>query len=286
MSRSAIESDYEFGVYDDDYRGFDIRDDESSRGPLILALALGILIVFGAVVWNTYRQGVRTTDGGLPIIAAAETPYKRTPEERGGTTTPDLGARIYDQIDGASRPTSQNVAAAAPAQQTLPQIAAGDTLQGGPAGADSTQADPIIIAGARKLDEVLGKVNRESDQQVASITPSLPSLPQPRVEPAVPLPAPTAIINASQFDFENNGDFLVQISALRTKEAAERAWTSATRKSPDLFNGGEKRIQRADLGAKGVFYRLRVGAFSERSAAAEFCSALKSAKHQCIVVQN
>ena len=70
------------------------------------------------------------------------------------------------------------------------------------------------------------------------------------------------------------------------RDAAERAWIEAKRKSPGLFDGGQKLIQRADLGSKGVFYRLRVGAFGNRPDAAEFCDALKSAQHQCIVVQN
>ena len=55
--------DADFGPYEEEYRGFEIRDDETARGPLILTLAIGVLIVFAAVVWNTYRQGVRPQDG-------------------------------------------------------------------------------------------------------------------------------------------------------------------------------------------------------------------------------
>lgn len=283
MSRPAIESDYEFGAYDDDYRGFDIRDDESNRGPLILALALGILIVFGAVVWNTYRQGVRTSENGLPIIASAETPYKRMPENPGGAVTPDTDRRIYDQMDGGTRPLTQNAAAIAPAIQTLPELAQGDSLQGGPE--TSPPADPIVITGAQKLQTLRGGVKASDGQLVASLVPIAPVQVPQRVEPVVQ-PVPEPPVKKARFAFESGGAYLVQISALRTNEAAERAWRDATRKSPDLFEGAAKRIQRADLGAKGVFYRLRVGAFSERSNAVDFCNALKSAKHQCIVVQN
>jgi hypothetical protein len=59
MTRSTKAQDYDFGPYEDEYRGFDIRDDDSGRGPLILVLALGVLLIFAGVVWNTYRQGVR-----------------------------------------------------------------------------------------------------------------------------------------------------------------------------------------------------------------------------------
>ncbi len=280
MSRS-IESDYEFGAYDDDYRGFDIRDDETNRGPLILALALGILIVFGAVVWNTYRQGVRTAENGLPIITAAETPYKRAPDERGGAVTPDLDARIYDQIDGAERPVL-SAGAIAPAEQTLPPLPGSDALNGGPDLVDNS-TDTVILDQARKLEALRGGADSHQGTEVAAIEPMAPVTPD-----VAPLPKPPAeeIRSAPRFAFDGGGDYLVQISALRSQDAAERAWREATRKSPDLFEGSQKRIQRADLGSKGVFYRLRVGAFTDRADATEFCNALKSAKHQCIVVQN
>ena len=57
MSRAKSEPDYDFGPYEDEYRGFEIRDDETGRGPLTLVLALGVLLIFAGVVWNTYRQG-------------------------------------------------------------------------------------------------------------------------------------------------------------------------------------------------------------------------------------
>jgi hypothetical protein len=87
MSRAKNAPDYDFGPYEDEYRGFEIRDDESGRGPLILVLALGVLLIFAGVVWNTYRQGVRSTEGGLPVIASDDAPYKRSPDERGGVAS-------------------------------------------------------------------------------------------------------------------------------------------------------------------------------------------------------
>ena len=289
MSRSSHQGDFEYAAYEDDYRGFDIRDDESSRGPLILALALGVLIVFAAVVWNTYRQGVRASEDGLPIIAGADTPYKRAPQERGGTMTPDLNARIYDQIDGSARPEDvQNIAVDAPVTADLPPLPGGDVLSGGPANRSPAPAppanSPIVLEQARRLETLGGAQTPSEGTQLAALNPRLPA---PDPAPALSVaPSPSSVPTPlARFDFSADGQYLVQISALRSEDAAERAWQEATRKSPDLFLGADKRIQRADLGAKGVFYRLRVGAFAERAAASEFCSALKSAKHQCIVVQ-
>ena len=281
MSRSAIESDYEFG-YDDDYRGFDIRDDESNRGPLILALALGILVVFGAVVWNTYRQGIRAAESNLPVISAAETPYKRVADEAGGAGSGDTAARIYDQMDGEGRPL-RVVSIPRAGDQDMASLPEGDVLRGGPSG--PLEEAPILQKQAGALEDMRGSVDTSGASDVASLSRIAPPAPIAKVEP-LPQPPVKAPEPEPMFAFDGAGNYLVQISALRSTESAERAWREAKRKSPDLFAGAQKRIQRADLGAKGVFYRLRVGAFTHRSEAAEFCDALKSAKHQCIVVQN
>ena len=44
-------------------------------------------------------------------------------------------------------------------------------------------------------------------------------------------------------------------------------------------------IQRADLGAKGIYYRARVGPFPTRSEAIEVCEKLKAAGSTCIVTR-
>jgi len=88
----------------------------------------------------------------------------------------------------------------------------------------------------------------------------------------------------ARFAFTANGDYLVQIAALRSEEAAETAWKRVTNSAPELYYGATKVIQRADLGSEGVFYRLRVGAFADRSEASAFCEAIREAGANCIVV--
>ena len=114
MSRGKGEPDYDFGPYEDEYRGFEIRDDDTGRGPLILLLALGVLLIFTGVVWTTYRQGVRPSEGGLPVIAANDAPYKRSPDERGGVEVAGQDKAYYDSKDGLGDPAMQQTAARNP----------------------------------------------------------------------------------------------------------------------------------------------------------------------------
>ena len=84
--------------------------------------------------------------------------------------------------------------------------------------------------------------------------------------------------------FSEVGAYQVQLSALRSEDAARSAWTRLQNTAPDLFSGANLDIQRADLGARGVFYRLRVGSFANRDAAKGFCADVKAAGKDCMVV--
>jgi len=275
MSQNARRG-FEADPFEDDYRGFDPRDDESARGPLILALALGVLLVFAAVVWNTYRQGVRAGAGDVPLITADSTPYKRAPDGGAAPMADDLSKRIYDQFDGSERlePQSASVLQGGPPIDLRPGLegdSGDETGSAGPA-PDATQVEALA-----DLDTAPAPVP-EREMKLAAATPAQSStITATRKEN----PQPT---RQSLFAFDERGAFLVQIAALRSEASAEALWSDVTKAAPDTFYGAKKSIQRADLGAKGVFYRLRAGRFSTRDDAGSFCDALKADGRQCIVV--
>tara|TARA_R100001039_G_C1827340_1_gene92727 strand:+ start:268 stop:1092 length:825 start_codon:yes stop_codon:yes gene_type:complete len=267
------EDDRDYSPFEDDYRGFDVREDDSARGPLILALAVGVLLVFGAVVWNTYRQGIRDNGAGIPSVIADKQPYKRAPEDREGVAIPDTDKRFYDQMDDSERPimSESQVAELENAEDGL--------LQGGPPielrpGREGAEPDDDQVRALADLESM-----PEDEEEPLRVVPSTPAAPAP-----APQVQPKPVSAAPEFAFSNGGAFLVQLAAFRSQEAAESAWTELNRKKPELFGSATKHIQRADLGAKGVFYRLRVGSFADRADASEFCDAVKAAGDNCIVV--
>ena len=267
MNGNADRHGSDFGAFAEDYRGYDQEDPDGARGPLIFALAGGVLLIFGAVIWNTYKSGVRTEAGALPIVYADADPYRTRPDDPGGVVAPDQERRIYDQLDGSDRSDADF--------QTVLTASAddGEILQGGP---------PVNLLPGEEtdLDEVTG-IPRAALPQVEALA-DLNALPDEPVEQvaAVAQPAPVA----ARFTFDPAGEYLVQIAALRSQDAADTAWSGVLKKMPDMYAGAEKRVQRADLGAKGVFYRLRVGAFGDRDDAMKFCDALKENDQSCIVV--
>jgi cell division septation protein DedD len=98
-------------------------------------------------------------------------------------------------------------------------------------------------------------------------------------EPPPAKAQPTAALKAAP-----GGGFVVQIAALRSEGAADAAWDRLARRDAALFAGASKDIQRADLGPKGVYHRLRAGYFADRAEAARFCDRVKTLGQECIVV--
>lgn len=277
MSRAPREPEYDFGPYEDEYRGFEIRDDETGRGPLILVLALGVLLIFAGVVWNTYRQGVRPTQGGLPVIASDTAPYKRSPEESGGVQVAGQDKAYYDSMDGLGDPAVKRTAARNPIdiRRRDPALAGGPAQLPPVEGAE--EAPKIVFAEAETEAEAAPEAQRPIQIAVAT--------PEPASEPTLPTVSELSGVSASAVSrFSSSGDFQVQLSALRSEDAARTAWSRLQSTAPDLFQGANLDIQRADLGAKGVFYRLRVGSFADRDAAKGFCADVKAAGKDCMVV--
>ncbi|MBA3067151.1 MAG: hypothetical protein FP825_01560 [Hyphomonas sp.] len=266
MGRASSHGE-DYAPFDDDYRGFDVREEETARGPLILTLAVGVLLIFGAVVWNTYRQGVRPDGEGLPSVLAEAEPFKQVPADPGGLSVPNTDKRFYDEMDATARDPVIEPPPSAPLE-----LAGAGVLSGG---------EPTQLR--RGPAEPVTELTETPAAPAAEIAPRpLPAA----VSPPVPETAPAAEPQGphARFAFTPDGSFLVQIAALRSEEAAETAWKRVTNSAPELYFGATKIIQRADLGSEGVFYRLRVGAFADRSEASAFCDAIKEAGANCIVV--
>jgi hypothetical protein len=109
--------------------------------------------------------------------------------------------------------------------------------------------------------------------------------------PAAP-PAPHARAERSAMASEgtessrSSGGYAVQVSSQRSEAEAKAAFRALQAKYPSQLGNREAMIHRADLGAKGTYYRALVGPFASAEAAAEMCSRLKAAGGNCLVQRN
>jgi hypothetical protein len=107
----------------------------------------------------------------------------------------------------------------------------------------------------------------------------------PSARPAsVGKPAATKI--ASTSPAASGGGYAVQVSSQRNEKEVQSSFRELQAKYPKLLGGHEPMVRRADLGAKGVYYRAMVGPFVSAEQANELCTNLKAAGGNCIVQKN
>ncbi len=112
----------------------------------------------------------------------------------------------------------------------------------------------------------------------APAAPGPPTGPGPKKLPAsAPSGAPAPVPPEA-------GAFRIQLGSLDSATAAEAEWRRLRRRHRDLLEALRPRVQRADLGAEGVFYRLQAGPLAGAGRAKDLCETLARRNVRCLVV--
>lgn len=80
--------------------------------------------------------------------------------------------------------------------------------------------------------------------------------------------------------------YRVQLGAFREAALASQAWAEMAGEAAAVVGGSSYAIEKADLGERGIFYRLRAGGFERIDDAKSVCRALEARKIACFVVEN
>ena len=265
-------------VYDDDPETFDATDDfdeqeDRGRSPIILLLGLLVLAGFGAVVWLAYNQGLKQAPSGNPPVLADEGPFKVAPAEPGGAVVPHQDKLVYDEVTGG---------APSGAEELLPEPETPQTLTPVPAPA---MPAPTPTPAPEAMTETT--TPPPSGEGLAPITPE-PTTPAPALAPIIVSEAPVAEPIApaeSAARAAASGAFVVQVGSYASDALAASAWTRIKSQYGDLIGTLKPDVRAVDLPDKGTWYRLRVGPFDTRQAAADLCEQLKARAQDCLVAK-
>jgi cell division protein FtsN len=254
-------------------------DDEeggSTRSPLFIILTALVLTAFGAVVYVAYQQGRTQGDRGAPpIITAEQGPIRIQPENPGGVEVPDQDKLIYERIAGAeTEPTESGLAAPPETPQDIPA------------------SEPAVVEGSTAPLESPGAAEEGDNVLAADVATAAPSAEQVAAEKAAKEQAaaitseieaidPGAADAAAASASATSGAFVVQIGAFKEDSEAAGQWQAFKKKNADLTGSLKPDIKRVDLGAKGVWYRLRVGPFETKQNAVAFCEVLRTRGGAC-----
>jgi cell division protein FtsN len=264
----------------------EMEEEEHSRLPLLIVIALLVLAAFAGVVWLAYNQGVeRGRSGAAIVISAPDGPVRTAPADSAGGAPPYTGLKVY----GQALPPDQEAQASALAPAQDNDIAAPSTAPAPAKSAVTSDTPPV------RLNPETKNVVASPPPAAAAIVPA-PAPPAP-VKQAAQAPAPvqpTAIANvvpapaaptaptASAIS-AISGKAVLQIGAYETPEIANGAWTAFKTRHASVAGKLSQDVQKADLGAKGTWYRLRVGPFADKSAANTACEQLRSEGATCFV---
>lgn len=279
----------------------DAPEDLNEKEPRHMTTAVWFAVLLGIVIavlvgWETI--GSRTPADGerveIPLIKRDSAAVKVRPDDPGGMDVPDRDKLVYNRI--GSHGTSEDVERLLPVAErpVLPPSVADALKNTAEPKAGQTenllakQEVPAPVAVQRPRTKVVNalatpkKVEPAPVKKAPTDAPVVKkTAPAEKVVKAAPAKAPVTATSTAPVA----GDYQVQLLSLKSKAAAEKAWTTILRKHKSLLSSQPADIVRADLGAKGVFYRLRTGAFKQKAAASALCKSLTAAKQGCFVVR-
>ena len=252
--------------------------DAGSRGPILLVGALVIVAVFGVVVWNAYREGVRTDDPEATPQLATSGSFKTPPREVTPTVVAAEPTDVLEQLEGGPAPVADTPPEVRPEPKTVAPV---QTVAVAPAPAPATPKVAATPPAPLKQPAATAAVTPAP----APVKPAI-DLPKPSAvaavapAPVVPVAAPAASTGAFKPAFAAGGKWLVQVAAPSTEAGASAEWDKRVKALPEFFAAAERVVVQADVNGKTV-YRLRAGAFASKGDADAFCNAYKAKGGNC-----
>jgi len=264
---------------------------------LVGAMILGSVIIGGGVAFAYKYSGDNGNEGKAPIILS-DGGAKVAPDDPGGTDFQNKKKKIFERLSDGGLSKEAAVATTGdpevvnslrgeikdPNNGQREEIASvkQDDSPGGPRIVKTIQfnrnGEPIVDTGA-----INSRVQEVKDIAGVAIDTGKPSRTVKTVragaavqERKVVEQNVASLEQKAQNAVGGDGDFVVQISARRSQQDALAAFSSLKSKYGDVLSGYRPLIQRADLGNKGIFYRLRVGPMQTKDSATSVCSKLKS----------
>ena len=244
-------------------------------------------IALAAVVgWFVLSPQYVEESSEIPVIRRPQTAIKIRPENPGGMDIPNQDKEVYNIVEKKDVDTTvvENLLPS-PETPKLPDIV--------PEVSD-------IDENAKDLDEIVDEVvdetqtkstNAEKEaenktvkvaEQKEEATSAVPEKPaellkkeEPKTEVKAEPKQPEKTKETTEIAAQaTGGNWQIQLMASKNKAAVEKAWTDLSNRYA-LLKSYSHEIQSSDLGAQGIFYRLRAGAFADKNAAAAACAALK-----------
>ncbi|HWB52113.1 MAG TPA: SPOR domain-containing protein [Stellaceae bacterium] len=242
---------------------------EPRRRLPMIALAAGAAALFIGGLWFAYHEGAKhagvsvasgssgNAADNVPLIRADTEPVKVKPDKAGGMSIPDKDDPLYTMGRGGN---AEHILPPPEAPQPRPVAP--------PPPPQPTAQAPASIPPA------------------GAYPPPLPAPPPVSVQAKhAPKPAEAAKPAKSAAPAAGGPPVKVQLASLRTPDEAREEWQRLKHENADLLGRLTAVAVKADLGERGIWYRVEAGPVGDRAAAIKLCRALKERDLGCQLVQ-
>lgn len=238
--------------------------DEKGKRSTWLVVSLGAFIIssiLAGIIYLAYMKGIEYgQDHVPPLIAADDSPIKVPPETNEADNRFENGdLHIYDVISGNKADKSDT--------EANTEASMGDNMG--------------EVTMAPSDDMVLQDKESAVEMEIMDETPLAEAQIEPMAETMADMESDET--QTDNFVTSGAGVYAVQISSVRSIEQAEITFGTLQQRFPVLLGSHEPMVQRADLGERGIFFRLAITGFATRPAAEDFCDTLKEGGQDCFV---
>ncbi len=258
----------------------DRREEDAPRSGRLVRIvgALVVMGLFAGGLWFAYHLGTRHAGGiagssDIPLIRADNRPIKVKPDNPGGMQVPDRDMLIYGeqhpQVEHLLPPPEQPM----PRPVPPPPIPSKVQTPTPAASAPSAPTAPMPTVTAPASTAPVRTPTPTATDPIAERIGQLAAA--PRTNPAKPPPGAAP----------EKRELRVQLGAVRTESEARGEWERLKRKNTDLLGTLSAVTVRADLGEKGIYYRIQAGPISDTSTADRICSELRHRHLGCMIIR-
>ncbi len=290
------------GHIDDDIIEKTAGASAGARKAGIVFLATITIAVFSVALWFAYDQGVRRgVQMAPPLIKADAGPTKIAPDEPGGMAVPHQDKTVYDRLSGKTETVEAEKLL--PPPETVVEKPLAIIQDAKPeAGTDpvpkppKVESLPITPPAEEPKEQTAAKPEPKAapeppaapKAEVKPETEAKPAATPASVAPKKPEPAPKVTAKADPKSLTPDAlqsGYLIQVGAYRSPARARSGWQSLVKANTSLLGSLTPLVVRADLGARGVYHRLRAGPVDGPEAAKALCDRLKQRKVACLVIK-
>lgn len=229
---------------------------------IVAALAVvGVVVAVAVATWPKNSGGM--DENSIPVVQADNSPTHIKPDEPGGMQVPNKDSTIFDAISKYDEPEKKvdNLLEDSEVPMKKEQVFA-------------TETSGVVADVEPEVTKL------ETPKDIVKPEPNVQKTPEKKVEKSDIISTLKSEVGTAK---TATGSRYIQLASVKSQADANAKWTKMQGQFSSL-KPLTSRVQKADLGAKGIFYRLQAGPLLADEAKT-ICATVKAGKGDCLLVK-